>query len=162
MFFLLPGSLCFLPLDFKGRARDRQGWQSEVPDLQDFAFWLQVFLRLAIWWLISPRLPNTCSEGVLGCFRRVFGVQIPSHKVFGSLGFLLETKYVQVTNWESFPQMEICWLFPNNWKKDYPKNQPGSQKLVGTGDPKKHQKCVIQSQTNPSFLGRAPARWFLG
>ena len=34
----------------------------------------------------NPRLPNTCSEGVLGCFRYVFGVQIPSHKVFGSLG----------------------------------------------------------------------------
>ena len=34
-----------------------------------------------------PRLPNTCSEGVLGCFRYFLGVQIPSHKVFGSLGF---------------------------------------------------------------------------
>ena len=37
-------------------------------------------------YIYTPRLPNTCSEGVLGCFRYVFGVQIPSHKVFGSLG----------------------------------------------------------------------------
>ena len=38
-----------------------------------------------IYW--PDRLPNTSWEGVLGMFS-VFGVQIPPHKVFGSLGWM--------------------------------------------------------------------------
>ena len=60
---------------------------------------IQYILRILKWWTrpqvmnpvhqryTDPRLPNTSWEGVLGMFS-VFGVQIPPHKVFGSLGWM--------------------------------------------------------------------------
>ena len=51
LFFSSPGAFSSLPLDLKCRARDRQWWQSELPNLQDFFnvkhFGCRVFVLLA-------------------------------------------------------------------------------------------------------------------